>query len=37
LGLSVSKKIIEEHKGTLAFESNAGEGATFRFVLPVAS
>jgi C4-dicarboxylate-specific signal transduction histidine kinase len=37
LGLSVSKKIIEEHKGTLAFSGNAGEGATFRFVLPVAS
>ena len=37
LGLSVSKKIIEEHKGTMEFTSNLGEGAAFRFVLPMKS
>ncbi len=36
LGLSVSSKIIEEHKGRIELESNAGEGSTFRVILPIA-
>ncbi len=34
LGLSVSFKIIEDHKGTIRVESEPGEGATFVITLP---
>jgi signal transduction histidine kinase len=36
LGLSISKAIIEEHGGQIAFETRSGEGTTFYFDLPVA-
>ena len=35
LGLAVSKRIIEAHKGTLSFESQKGHGTTFTFSLPI--
>ena len=35
LGLAVSRRIMEQHKGTLTFESVAGAGTTFRIELPV--
>ncbi|MTI89628.1 MAG: HAMP domain-containing protein [Balneolaceae bacterium] len=35
LGLAISKKIIEEHSGTISFESEPGKGTTFRIKLPV--
>ncbi|MBL8921911.1 MAG: HAMP domain-containing protein [Myxococcaceae bacterium] len=35
LGLSVSRSIIEAHKGTLTAESQVGQGATFIVRLPV--
>jgi signal transduction histidine kinase len=34
LGLSVSSKIIEEHRGRIELESNAGQGTTFKVILP---
>jgi signal transduction histidine kinase len=34
LGLAVSKQLIEQHGGTIAAETNAAGGATFRVVLP---
>ncbi|WP_153796683.1 tetratricopeptide repeat-containing sensor histidine kinase [Foetidibacter luteolus] len=34
LGLSISKKIIEEHKGKLWFTSEAGKGSVFYVELP---
>jgi PAS domain S-box-containing protein len=37
LGLTVVKGIIEEHHGTIAVESEAGKGTTFRIDLPVQS
>lgn len=37
LGLSVSRSIIEAHKGTLTAESKPGEGATFIVRLPLRS
>ena len=36
LGLAVSRRIMEQHKGTLTFESAPGVGTTFRIELPVA-
>jgi len=36
LGLSISSGIVETHGGHLAAESRPGEGATFRFSLPLA-
>lgn len=35
LGLSISKRIIENHKGSLWFESSAGYGTTFYIELPL--
>ncbi len=36
LGLAIARRIIESHGGTLKAESRPGEGATFRFTLPLA-
>ena len=35
LGLSVSANIVEEHGGTLTFDSSPGQGTTVTFSLPV--
>jgi signal transduction histidine kinase len=35
LGLSISRRIVEDHGGRIAVESAPGEGTTFRVVLPV--
>jgi signal transduction histidine kinase len=37
LGLYISRGIIEAHGSTLRLKSSPGEGATFAFILPVAS
>jgi signal transduction histidine kinase len=37
LGLTLSKKIIENHKGTISIESNPGRGTTVRISLPLSS
>jgi two-component system sensor kinase FixL len=34
IGLSISKRIIEAHGGTLSAENRPGGGASFRFTLP---
>jgi len=34
LGLAVSRKILQEHGGSIAVESNVGEGSTFTITLP---
>ena len=36
LGLSVTKKLIEFHGGTIWLESQAGEGSKFSFTMPIA-
>lgn len=36
LGLSVSRRIVEGHEGTLTFETTPGKGTTFRVALPAA-
>lgn len=36
LGLAISKAIIEQMGGTIGFESEIGQGATFHFDLPLA-
>ena len=36
LGLSICKAIVEEHGGTIGFDSVAGQGTTFTIVLPAA-
>ena len=35
LGLMVSYRIIEEHKGSIQIESEEGIGTTFKIVLPL--
>ncbi len=35
LGLMVSYKIIDEHRGTIEVESEEGEGTAFHLTLPV--
>ena len=37
LGLLVVQKVVEEHRGTIEFESASGKGTTFRVVLPGAT
>ena len=37
LGLSIARGIVEAHGGTISVESHPGEGAIFRFTLPVAA
>jgi signal transduction histidine kinase len=34
LGLAVTRRIIEEHKGSIQVESHAGQGTTFTVLLP---
>jgi light-regulated signal transduction histidine kinase (bacteriophytochrome) len=35
IGLSIVKKVVERHSGTVSAEGAPGEGATFSFSLPV--
>lgn len=37
LGLPIAAKIIEQHKGTLDFETRPGDGTVFRITLPASS
>ncbi|HSD63080.1 MAG TPA: ATP-binding protein [Ignavibacteriaceae bacterium] len=34
IGLSITQKIIEQHQGTITFESAVNKGTTFKIVLP---
>jgi signal transduction histidine kinase len=36
LGLSLVKRVVEMHAGTISFESRLGAGTTFRLLLPLA-
>jgi signal transduction histidine kinase len=36
LGLAIAKSLVELHDGAISANSTPGEGATFRFVLPIA-
>ena len=35
IGLAATRKIIQDHGGTIEFESEVGAGTTFRIYLPV--
>jgi signal transduction histidine kinase len=35
LGLAIARGLVEAHGGTIAADSRSGDGATFRFTLPV--
>jgi len=35
LGLLISKKIVEEHGGTIAAENKPDKGARFYFTIPI--
>ena len=35
LGLTICKKIIESHKGSLKINSKEGEGSTFSIFMPI--
>ena len=35
IGLAFSKRIVENHRGTMEIESEPGKGATFRVLLPL--
>ena len=37
IGLSIAKKIIEKHNGSITAESEIGKGSTFKFILPCAN
>ena len=37
LGLAIAKSLVELHGGAISANSTQGEGATFRFVLPIAT
>ncbi len=37
LGLAIAAKIIEQHKGSLDFETRPGDGTVFRLTLPASS
>jgi len=37
LGLAIAARIVEQHGGRIEVESDAGQGTTFRIVLPVAA
>jgi signal transduction histidine kinase len=36
LGLYIAKSVVEAHGGEIGLESEAGQGATFWFTIPVA-
>jgi signal transduction histidine kinase len=35
LGLAITRRIIQEHQGTITVESEPNKGATFSLILPV--
>ena len=37
IGLSIAKKIIEKHNGSITAESKIGKGSIFKFILPCAN